>query len=120
MHEFGTRPEQLGAIALAMRRHAQLNDNAVMQGKEMTLEAYLASPMLSDPYKLFDCCLETDGAAACVVTSVERARDLRARPVTIMGAAAGQPYPPTKSRIARISFGPASRSPLPRPSRQPV
>ena len=93
MHEFGTTSEQLGAIALAMRAHAQLNPKAVMHGKPMTLDDYLASPMLADPYRFFDCCLETDGAAAVVVTSAERARDLATSPVRILAAASGQPYP---------------------------
>ena len=93
MHEFGTRSEHLGAIALAMRGHAQLNPNAVMHGKPMTLDDYMASPMLADPYRFFDCCLETDGGAAVVVTSAERARDLDTRPVRILAAACGQPYP---------------------------
>ena len=81
MHEFGTRPEQLGAIAVAMRQHAQCNPAAVMYGKPLTLDDYLASPMLADPYRVFDCSLETDGAAAVVVTSRERAHDLRGTPV---------------------------------------
>ena len=93
MHEFGTRSEQLGAIALAMRKHAQLNSSAVMHGKPMTMDDYLASPMLADPYRFFDCCLETDGGAAVVVTTAERARDLGTRPVRILAAASGQPYP---------------------------
>jgi len=93
MHEFGTRHEQLGAIAVTMRKHAQLNPAAVMHGKPMTLDDYMASPMLADPYRFFDCCLETDGAAAVVVTSEERARDLPGKPITIMSAACGQPYP---------------------------
>jgi acetyl-CoA acetyltransferase len=93
MHEFGTTPEQLGAIAIAMRKHAQLNPGAVMKDKPLTLDAYLASPMITAPYRLFDCCLETDGAAAVVVTTAERARDLRQRPVYVMGVAAAQPYP---------------------------
>ncbi len=93
MHEFGTRSEQLGAIALAMRKHAQLNPKALMNGKPMTLDDYMASPMLADPYRFFDCCLETDGGAAVVVTSAERARDLATRPVRILAAACGQPYP---------------------------
>ena len=93
MHEFKTRPEQFGAIAVAMRQHAQRNPAAVMYGKPMTLDDYLASPMLADPYRVFDCCLETDGAAAVVVTSAERARDLPATPVAIVAGASGQPYP---------------------------
>jgi len=93
MHEFGTRPEQLGAIAVTMRGHAQGNANAVMRGRPMTLADYLASPMLADPYRLLDCCLETDGAAAVVVTTAERARDLDKPPVAIVSASAGQPYP---------------------------
>jgi acetyl-CoA acetyltransferase len=93
MHEFGTTQEQLGAIAVAMRKHAQLNPNAVMCGRPLTLADYLKSPVIADPYRLFDCCLETDGAAAVVVTSAERARALKHRPVHIMAAAAAQPYP---------------------------
>jgi acetyl-CoA acetyltransferase len=93
MHEFGTTPEQLGAIAIAMRKHAQLNPAAVMKDKPLTLDAYLASPMITAPYRLFDCCLETDGAAAVVVTTAERARDLAKRPVYLLGVAAAQPYP---------------------------
>ena len=93
MHEFGTRSEQLGAIAVAMRKHAQLNPNALMCGRPLTMEDYLASPMIADPYRLFDCCLETDGAAAAMVTTAERARDLGRPPVYIMGGAVGQPHP---------------------------
>ncbi len=93
MAEFGTRPEQLGAVAIAMRRHAQANPNAVMRGRGMTLADYLASPMIADPYRLLDCCIETDGGAAVVVTSEERARDLARRPIRILGVATGQPHP---------------------------
>lgn len=93
MHEYGTTHEQLGAVAVAMRRHAQLNPGAVMHGKPLTMADYLASPMLADPYRINDCCLETDGGTAVIVTSPERARDLGKPPVYIMGAAAGQPYP---------------------------
>ncbi len=93
MHEYGTRSEQLGAIAIAMRKHAQLNPNAVMRGKAMTMEDYLASPMLANPYRVFDCCLETDGGAAVIVTTVDRARDLGKKPVRILSTACGQPYP---------------------------
>jgi acetyl-CoA acetyltransferase len=93
MHEFGTTAKQLGTIALAMRKHAQLNPNALMRGKPLTIEEYLASPMIADPYRLFDCCLETDAAAAVIVTTADRAHDLRRSPVYIMGVAEGHPYP---------------------------
>jgi len=93
MHEFGTTSEQLGAVAVAMRKHAQQNPAAIMHGKPMTMADYLASPMITAPYRLFDCCLETDGAAAVIVTSAERAKDFAKRPVSIMGAASGRPYP---------------------------
>ncbi len=93
MHEFKTRPEHLGAIAVAMRQHAQRNPAAVMYGRPLTLDDYMASPMLADPYRVLDCCLETDGAAAVIVTSEERARDLPATSVAIVSGASGQPYP---------------------------
>ena len=93
MREFGTTQEQLGAIALAMRKHAQRNPKAVMCDRPMTMEDYLASPVIADPYRLFDCCLETDGAAALIVTTAERAHDLRQKPVHIMAVAEGHPYP---------------------------
>lgn len=93
MYEFGTRPEHLGMIAVAMREHAQRNPDAITYGKRITLDDYMNSRMLADPYRLLDCCLETDGAAAVIVTTPERARDLRKRPVNIASAARGQPYP---------------------------
>lgn len=93
MYEFGTTREQMGAVAVAMRKHAQLNPNAVMRGRPMTMADYLASPMLADPYKMLDCCIETDGAAAFVVTTEERARDLGKPIVRVEAAAAAQPHP---------------------------
>lgn len=93
MDAFGTRSEHLGAVAVAQRKHAQLNPHALMRGKTMTMESYLASPMIADPFRLFDCSLECDGACAFVVTSLERARDLKQKPVFVMGIAQGQPFP---------------------------
>ena len=93
MHDYGTTQEQLGAVAIAMRKHANLNPAALMHGKPLTMADYLSSMMIADPYKLLDCCLETDGGGAFIVTSVERARDLKQKPIYLMGASAGQPYP---------------------------
>ncbi len=91
---YGTTHEQLGAIAVAMRKHAQLHPNALMRGKPMDLSDYLASRWVSFPYRLLDCCLETDGAGALLVTTTERAKDLRRKPIYLMGIASGHPYPP--------------------------
>jgi acetyl-CoA acetyltransferase len=93
MEEFGTTAEHFGAVAVAMRKHAQLNPDALMRGRPMTLDDYLASPMIADPFRLFDCSLEADGAIAMVVTTAERARDLPSKPVHVMGVAQGQPFP---------------------------
>lgn len=92
MHEYGTRPEHLGAIAVASYKHAQRNPRAVMYGRPLTMEQYLSSRMIVDPFRLYDCCLESDGAAAVVITTAERARDLRQTPVYILGAAQGSGY----------------------------
>ena len=94
MHEFGTRSEHFGHIAVACRKHANLNPHALMHGKPMSLADHQASRMIADPLRLFDCSLETDGAAAIVVTSAERARDRAKRPVAILGIAEGHGDPP--------------------------
>ena len=84
MHEYGTTHEQLGAIAVAMRKHASLNETAQMRDP-ITLEDYLNSPWYYHPFRLLDICLMSDGACAVLVTSAERAKDLKHRPVYIMG-----------------------------------
>ena len=91
MHEYGTTSRQFGAVAVAMRKHAQLNKNAMMRGKPITIEDHQKSRMIADPFRLLDCCLESDGAAAVVVTPAKRARDGKKRPVYIMGVAEGHP-----------------------------
>lgn len=87
MHEFGTTREQLGNVAIAARKHAQRNPYAMMRDRPLDMPTYLAGRVIGYPLTLFDCCLETDGALACVVTSVERARDLRQKPVLVHAVA---------------------------------
>ncbi|MFQ5665980.1 MAG: thiolase family protein [Candidatus Binatia bacterium] len=84
-HDFGYRDEHYGQIAVTWRQHASLNPDAQMR-KPMTMADYLASRWVAEPLRLFDCCPNTDGGGACIVTSVERARDLRKRPARILGA----------------------------------
>ena len=86
MHEYGTTGEQLAEIAVTMRRHAGLNPRAKYR-EPITVEDVLASRMISSPLHLLDCCVISDGGGALVLTSVERARDLRRPPVVILGAA---------------------------------
>lgn len=88
MIKYGTTSEQLGSIAVTMREHATLNERA-MQRKPMTMDDYMNSRMIVDPFHMFDICLESDGACAVLVTSSERARDLKQKPVYIAGGAYG-------------------------------
>jgi acetyl-CoA acetyltransferase len=89
MHEFGTTDAQLGAIAVACRRHANGHPTAVLREKPLSLDDYLARPMLVDPLRVEDCCLISDGGGAVVMTSPERARDLAQRPVAVLGVGEG-------------------------------
>jgi acetyl-CoA acetyltransferase len=89
MLEFGTTEEQFGAVAVACRRHANLNPGAVMHGRSMTLADYLAAPYLAEPLRLLDSCLISDGGAAYVTTSLERARDLKQPPAVVQGVGEG-------------------------------
>jgi acetyl-CoA acetyltransferase len=87
MHQYGLKREHLGEVAIAARRWAQLNPDAFLRDP-LTMDEYLKSRMVSDPISVRDCCLVTDGAAAVVMVSADRAKYLARRPVYLLGAAA--------------------------------
>ena len=86
MHEYGTTQAQLGHLAVTTRAFANANPRAQMRERTMTMDDYFAAPPVTSPLRRYDCCLRTDGAAAFVVTTAERAQDLRHRPVYVKGA----------------------------------
>ena len=104
MHDFNIRPEHFGAVAVACRKHANRNPKAVMYNRTLTMDEYLGSRIICEPLRLFDCCLETDGAVAFIVTTAERAKDLKQRPAYILAAAQGagrQPVWPPPTALHR-------------------
>jgi acetyl-CoA acetyltransferase len=105
MHEFGTTREHFGNVAIAARKHAQKNPFAMMRDRPLDMETYLAGRVIGYPLTLYDCCLETDGALACVVTSVERARDLRRKPALVHAVA--QASGPNPVHLANYNNTPA-------------
>jgi acetyl-CoA acetyltransferase len=92
MHEHGVSQEALRAIALASYHHAQSNPRAVMHGKPLDETKYDASRWIVEPFRLYDCCMENDGAAALVLVPAERASEFRNKPVYLLGAAVGSGY----------------------------
>lgn len=89
MHEYGATPEDFGRVAIGMRDFAATNPNAWFYEKPLTMEEYLQARMIADPFRLFDCCQQSDGAVAAVVVSAERARDLPSQPAIIRSVAQG-------------------------------
>jgi acetyl-CoA acetyltransferase len=91
MLEHGTRKEDLAAVSLAAYGYAKGNPRAMQHSKSLTEERYLAAPMIADPYQLYDCCLETDGAAAVIVGADDHRSE---RAVGVLGIASGRPQSP--------------------------
>jgi acetyl-CoA acetyltransferase len=89
MHVYGTKAEHFGMQAVAQRQHAATNPAAIMR-QPITLDDWWQARMIADPIRLVDCSLENDGAVALIVTTAERARDLRQPPVFVQGGAEGE------------------------------
>jgi acetyl-CoA acetyltransferase len=89
MHTYGATSEDFGRVSVAARKHAATNPAAYFHGKPITLADHQSSRMVVDPLRLLDCCQETDGGQAFVVTSLERARDLPHPPAVVAAAAQG-------------------------------
>ncbi|MFE7807845.1 lipid-transfer protein [Streptomyces sp. NPDC057430] len=89
LHTYGLTPDAFGHVAVTDRRYAATNPAAYFHGAPITLADHAASRWIVEPLRLLDCCQETDGGQAIVVTSAERARDLRRPPAVIVAAAQG-------------------------------
>jgi acetyl-CoA acetyltransferase len=100
MHEYGATSEDFGRVSVADRKHAATNPKAWFYGKPITLEEHQASRWIVDPLHLLDCCQETDGGQALVVTTTERARDLPHPPAVVAGAAQGS----AKGQESMVSY----------------
>jgi len=106
MHESGATSEDFGRVAVADRKHAATNPSAWFYQRPITLAEHQASRWIAEPLRLLDCCQESDGAVAIVVTSVERARDLPHPPAVISAAAQGAgPDQFTMTSYYRASLG---------------
>jgi len=94
MHLYGTTSRQFAEIAVTTRRHALMNMNATMT-KPITVEDHQNSRMISDPFRLLDCSLESDGGAAVIISRSDQARDMAKRPIYVMAAGEGHPDSPS-------------------------
>lgn len=112
MHQYGTSYEHFAAVAVTTRYHASLNDNAMMRDP-ITVEDHHQSRWVVEPFRLLDCCLETDGVAAIVLARADRAKDMPHRPVYVMGVAEGHPDSPMSitQRPDMTVFGVAKAAP---------
>ncbi len=89
LYEYGATTEDFGRVSVANRKHAANNPKAWFYQRPITLEDHQRSRWVVSPLRLLDCCQESDGAVAVVVTSTERARDLRQKPAVIRASAQG-------------------------------
>ncbi|MEH0420043.1 lipid-transfer protein [Streptomyces sp. B21-083] len=89
LHTYGLSAEAFGQVAVRGRKYAATNPAAWFHGRPITLADHAASRWIAEPLRLLDCCQETDGGQAVIVTSVERARELRHRPAVVAAAAQG-------------------------------
>jgi acetyl-CoA acetyltransferase len=89
MHRYGTTSEHLGAVAVTQREHASKRPGTLGYGQPITLADHQASRIVVDPFRLLDCCRDTDGGVALLVTPIERARDLASAPAAILGFGVG-------------------------------
>jgi acetyl-CoA acetyltransferase len=89
MHLYGTTSEQLGAVAVTQRSYAAKRPGTLGYGKPISLDDHQTSRMICTPLRLLDCCRDTDGGVCVIVTTAERARDLRGTPVRVLGTGTG-------------------------------
>lgn len=92
MHDHGVKQEALRAISLACYEHAQANPRAIMYGRPLDEQTYDESRWIVEPFHLYDCCQENDGAAAMVLVSAERAKDFDHQPCYLLAAMGGSHY----------------------------
>ncbi len=108
MHQYGTTPEQLAAIAVSTRAHAVHNPQA-QEREPITVDDVLSSRLVADPLHKLDCCVISDGGAACVVTTAERAADLPKAPIYVLGGAHATTHHMNMSAMADLTVTPASQ-----------
>ncbi|MCH8815096.1 MAG: lipid-transfer protein [Chloroflexi bacterium] len=89
LHEYGHTTEEFGRVSVLTRKHAATNPHAMMYERPVTLEEHQSSRWITEPLRLLDCCLDTDGACATVVVSAEKAKSLKGTPAYIAAAAQG-------------------------------
>src|SRR5712692_2958952 len=114
LQRHGLREDAACEIAMLARAHAQLNKNALMAGTPLTEEEYYASSRIAGPLRKLDCCLETDAAAAVIVSATGQARDMPHHPVLYLGGAEGHPYPADDlvGRVELLATGLHAAAPL--------